>query len=66
MPTVTSANKAQFDREFMEKKGQLQAAKPEDDQFERLKKHPKYAKLKAALVKKGAMVVLLKQLNDAQ
>jgi hypothetical protein len=66
MPTVTSANKTKFDREFMEKKGQLQAAKPEDDQFERIKKHPKYVKLKAALGKKGAMDVLLKQLNDAQ
>jgi hypothetical protein len=52
MPTVTSANKAQFDREFMEKKGQLQAAKPEDDQFERLKKHPKYAKLKVCIGQK--------------
>ena len=66
MPTVTSENKAQFDREFMEKKGQLKAQKPVDEQFERVKNHPKYAKLKAALGKKGAMDAILKQLNDAQ
>lgn len=28
MPTVTSENKAQFDREFMEKRGQIKPKKP--------------------------------------
>ena len=66
MPTVTSEKKAEFDREFMEKKGVMRKEKPKDEQFERVKNHPKYAKLKAALGKKGAMDALLKQLNDAQ
>ena len=65
MATVTSQNKAEFDREFMEKKGLLKK-KPKDDQFERVKNHPRYEKLKAALGKKGAMDALLKELNDAQ
>lgn len=66
MPTVTSENKAEFDREFMEKKGLMQKSKPRDEQYERVKNHPRFAKLKAALGKKGAMNALLKELNDAQ
>jgi hypothetical protein len=66
MPTVTSATKAQFDNEFMEKKGLMKKDKPKDEQFERVRNHPKYAKLKASLGKKGAMDAILKQLNDAQ
>jgi hypothetical protein len=65
MPTVTSQNKAEFDQDFMEKKGILKK-KPKDEQFERVKNHPKYAKLKMALGKKGAMDAILKELNDAQ
>jgi len=37
-----------------------------DEQLERVKKHPKYAKLVIALGKKGAMDALLKELNDKQ
>jgi hypothetical protein len=66
MPTVTSENKEAHDQEFMEKKGILKKKKPVDEQFERVRNHPKYAKLKASLGKKGAMDALLKQLNDAQ
>ena len=67
MPTVTSENKAEFDREFLEKKGMLKRSKEvKDEQFERVKNHPKYARLKAALGKKGAMDAILKELNDAQ
>ena len=67
MPTVTSENKAQFDREFLERKGMLKRAKEmNEEQFARVKNHPKYARLKAALGKKGAMDAILKELNDAQ
>lgn len=66
MATVTSENKKSHDREFMEKKGILKKQKPVDEQFERVKNHPKFAKLKAALGKKGATNALLKELNDAQ
>ena len=66
MPTVTSENKAEFDREFLERKGLLKSKKPKDDQFERVKNHPKYEKLRLALGKKGAMDAILKELNDAQ
>lgn len=66
MPTVTSTTKADHDREFMEKKGLIRKEKPVDEQFERVKNHPKYAMLKAKLGKKGAMDAILKQLNDAQ
>ena len=67
MPTVTSQNKEEFDREFMEKRGLLKKQeKPKDEQFERVRNHPRYEKLKAALGKKGAMDAILKQLNDAQ
>jgi len=40
--------------------------KSKDDQFDRVKNHPKYEKLKTALGKKGATDALLKELNDAQ
>ena len=50
----------------MVKKGLLKKEKAVDEQFERVRNHPKYAKLKASLGKKGAMDALLKQLNDAQ
>jgi hypothetical protein len=66
MPTVTSKNKAEFDKEFMEKKGQLKAQKPIDEQFERVKNHPKYAKLKAEVGKKQAMDAILAMLNNRQ
>ena len=66
MPTVIGSTKADFDNEFLKKKGVLKEEKPVDEQFERVRKHPKYAKLKAALGKKGAMDAILKELNDAQ
>jgi hypothetical protein len=66
MPTVTSANREEFNEKEMVKKGLLKKEKPVDEQFERVRNHPKYAKLKASLGKKGAMDALLKQLNDAQ
>jgi hypothetical protein len=66
MPTVTSYNKDEFVRDEMAKKGLLKEQKPKDEQFERVKNHPKYAKLKAALGRKGAMDAILKELNDAQ
>lgn len=66
MPTVTSKNKTEFDKEFMEKKGQLKAQKPIDEQFERVKNHPKYAKLKAEVGKKQAMDAILAMLNNRQ
>jgi len=37
-----------------------------DSQFDRVKNHPKYERLKAALGKKGATDALLKELNDEQ
>jgi len=66
MPTVIGSTKTDFDNEFMKKQGILKEPKPVDEQFERVRKHPKYAKLKAALGKKGAMDAILKELNDAQ
>lgn len=83
MPTVTSQNKAEFDRDFLKKKGlikddvEAEAEPTEKSDLERLKqmkneqtmrakKHPKYARLKAALGHKGAVDALLKELNDKQ
>ena len=83
MPTVTSQNKAEFDREFLKKKGLIKdeveaEAEPtekndlerikqkKDEQTMRAKKHPKYARLKAALGHKGAVDAILKELNDKQ
>jgi hypothetical protein len=42
------------------------AKKMDDEQFERVRKHPKYAMLKIKLGKRGAMDALLKELNDKQ
>ena len=72
MPTVTSENKAEFDREFLTKKGMLKDDKTTkakammDEQTKRAKGHPKYAKLKAALGHKGAVDAILKELNEKQ
>jgi hypothetical protein len=44
----------------------IQMKKSNDSQFDRVKDHPKYERLKAALGKKGATDALLKELNDAQ
>jgi hypothetical protein len=44
----------------------IQMKKSGDSQFDRVKDHPKYERLKAALGKKGATDALLKELNDAQ
>jgi hypothetical protein len=72
MPTVTSENKAEFDREFLTRKGILKdekmpsSKKMEAEQYERAKSHPKFAKLRAALGKKGAVDAILKEMNDAQ
>jgi hypothetical protein len=83
MPTVTSQNKAEFDREFLKKKGLIKdeleaetdpmkeaesekAKKIENEQTMRAKKHPKYARLKAALGHRGAVDAILKELNDKQ
>jgi cytochrome c553 len=75
---VTSENR----EEYMEKKlAEKSAKKPmsdaememkavvkkkSDEQFDRIKNHPKYAMLKIKLGKKGAMDALLKELNDKQ
>jgi hypothetical protein len=40
--------------------------KMEAEQYERAKSHPKFAKLRAALGKKGAVDAILKEMNDAQ
>jgi hypothetical protein len=83
MPTVTSENKAEFDIDFLKKKGVIKdqpeseekpmaksdsekTKKMGNEQVERAKKHPKYAKLKAALGHKGAVDAILKELNDKQ
>jgi hypothetical protein len=83
MPTVTSQNKAEFDREFLKKKGLIKdeiedeiepteksdlerIKKMSNEQTMRAKKHPKYARLKAALGHRGAVDAILKELNDKQ
>jgi hypothetical protein len=53
-----------MDNEQMEMKAR--AKKMNDEQFDRVKNHPKYAMLKMKLGKKGAMDALLKELNDKQ
>lgn len=50
----------------MESSTKDRAKKMEDEQFERVMKHPKYAKLKMKLGKKGALDALLKEMNDKQ
>lgn len=65
--TVTSENREEYmEKKLAEKAGKKPKEHEKDDQFERIKKHPKYAKLVIALGKKGAMDALLKELNDKQ
>jgi hypothetical protein len=75
---VTSENREEYmEQKLAEKAGmkpmpkeemdmKAKAKKMDDEQFERIKKHPKYAMLKIKLGKKGAMDALLKELNDKQ
>jgi hypothetical protein len=72
---VTSENREEYmEQKLAEKAGMKpmeatakeRAKKMDDEQFERIKKHPKYAMLKIKLGKKGAMDALLKELNDKQ
>ena len=72
---VTSENREEYmEQKLAEKAGMKpmeatakeRAKKMDDEQFERVKKHPKYAMLKIKLGKKGAMDALLKELNDKQ
>ena len=78
MPLVTSENREEFIKSEMAKRAgknlmsdeemdaKAKAKKMNDDQFERVKRHPKYAMLKMKLGKKGAMDAILKELNDKQ
>jgi hypothetical protein len=75
---VTSENREEFmEKKLAEKAGkkpmsdaemEMKAVvkKKNDEQFDRIKNHPKYAMLKIKLGKKGAMDALLKELNDKQ
>ena len=75
---VTSENREEFmEKKLAEKAGKkpksdeemdmkARAKKMEDEQFDRVRKHPKYAMLKMKLGKRGAMDALLKELNDKQ
>ena len=76
---VTSENREEFiEKKMAEKAGKkpvmmdeeldpkARAKKMNDEQFERVKNHPKYAMLKMKLGKKGAMDAILKELNDKQ
>ena len=72
---VTSENREEYmEQKLAEKAGMKpmeatakeRAKKMDDEQFERVKKHPKYAMLKIKLGKKGAMDALLKELNDKE
>jgi hypothetical protein len=75
---VTSENREEFmEKKLAEKAGKkpmsdeemdskARAKKMDDEQFERVRKHPKYAMLKMKLGKRGAMDALLKELNDKQ
>lgn len=66
--TVTSENREEYmEQKLAEKAGKKLVKEPKkDDQFDRIKKHPKYAKLVIALGKKGAMDALLKEMNEKQ
>lgn len=78
MPLVTSENREEFIKSEMAKRAgknlmsdeemdaKAKAKKMNDDQFERVRRHPKYAMLKMKLGKKGAMDAILKELNDKQ
>ncbi len=72
---VTSENREEYmEQKLAEKAGMKpmestakeRAKKMDDEQFERIKKHPKYAMLKIKLGKRGAIDALLKELNDKQ
>jgi hypothetical protein len=72
---VTSENREEYmEQKLAEKAGMKpiestakeRAKKMDDEQFDRIKNHPKYAMLKIKLGKKGAMDALLKELNDKQ
>jgi len=75
---VTSENREEFmEKKLAEKAGKkpksdeemdmkARAKKMDDEQFDRVRKHPKYAMLKMKLGKRGAMDALLKELNDKQ
>ena len=72
---VTSENREEYmEKKLAEKAGKkpmsaedlerkARAKKGYEEQFNRVKNHPKYAKLKMALGKKGAMDALLHELN---
>jgi hypothetical protein len=72
---VTSENREEYmEQKLAEKAGMKpmestakeRAKKMDDEQFERVKKHPKYAMLKIKLGKRGAMDAILKELNDKE
>ena len=75
---VTSENRDEYmEKKMAEKAGKkpmsdeemdmkARAKKMDDEQFERVRKHPKYAMLKMKLGKRGAMDAILKELNDKQ
>ena len=65
--TVTSENREEYmEQKLAEKAGKKPKEVKKDDQFDRIKSHPKYAMLKIKLGKKGAMDALLKELNEKQ
>lgn len=64
--TVTSENREEYMEQKLAEKAGKKPKEKKDDQFERIKNHPKYAKLVIALGKKGAMDALLKELNEKQ
>lgn len=76
---VTSENREEYmEKKLAEKAGkkpmevekeEIIKVKPKkmgDDQFERAMKHPRFAKLKLALGKKGAIDAILKEMNEKQ
>lgn len=76
---VTSENRNEYmEKKMAEKAGkkpvevekeEIVKVKPKkmmDDQFERAMKHPRFAKLKLALGKKGAIDAILKEMNEKQ
>lgn len=72
---VTSENREEYNEKKMAEKAGIKpmeltakerAKKMDDELFEKVKKHPKYAMLKIKLGKRGAMDALLKEMNDKQ
>lgn len=76
---VTSENREEYLKKKMAEKAgvkpmemdekaeqKARAKKMNNEELERVKKHPKYAKLVIALGKKGAMDALLKEMNEKQ